>query len=218
MGNNDNSGKIALDMIYDENTYIDSEVRWNLKRVMLRYNFNIKISFQTDRIENPFVNIFYIQYKSSSNDSSIPNLEEFFDGQFTLHEDNYYPHQPAEDALMNDLQDNIEKAEDHFMIESNRSKIWTLLRREQYSRQSVFKDLSEDGQWRIYDSHGYIFPEQGKKYLQIVEQEEGKWIEVGGFPICILLVKSHDDIQVEINVNDPKDISSYITLSHTKTI
>ena len=121
------------------------------------------------------------------------------------------------------LQDNIEKAEDHFLLDEDASKSWTILRREKYSRKSEFEYDEDDGngKWRhaILNSHGYIFPEQGEKYLQIVEQEEGKSaIEVGGFPICILLVKSHDDIKVEINVNDPKDISSYITLSYKKTI
>jgi hypothetical protein len=61
MGDN----KIPLQEIYGDN--INDEVTWNLKRVMLRYNFNINISFLEDtKATNNFINIFYIQYTSST--------------------------------------------------------------------------------------------------------------------------------------------------------
>jgi len=198
--NGQRMGRIPLKDLYDDVNF--PYVTRNIKRVMLRYNLSVNISFPEER-KFSSVNIFYIQYTSST---VCQADDEFFNGQFRKLAT--YPEQ--DDALINDLQHNIETAEDLFRLDNDGDKSWTILRRQEYSKKSLFEELTtgEDGSnWRKFNSHGYIFPEQGKNYLQIVDQA----INVVGFPICILLVKSHDDIKVKINVSNSKDISSYIT-------
>merc|ERR1719392_60872 len=76
--NMDNMGTIPLTEIYDDDFLLRPNVTRNIKRVMLRYNLSINISFPEANSDN-FVNIFYIQSDAESHE---PNQNEFFNSQF----------------------------------------------------------------------------------------------------------------------------------------
>merc|ERR1711998_566718 len=68
-----------------------------------------------------------------------------------------------------------------------------------------------------YESHGYLVPEQtqslagergnkNKSYLKVNESQE---LIMEDFPICLLIVKSHEEIVVDVYLKK-KDLVSYV--------
>lgn len=189
--------KLKLNNFYEN---VDEDDKWTVRRVILRYNFDVKISWNdtwgTSSSESKFVHFLYMQ-KDNNYMNGATSIENQLDTEFAALN-------PAEH-----ISQNLAIAEEK--VRGPGGSEWSILRRERYSKNE--NSIDPD----TYESHGYLVPEQtqslagergnkNKSYLKVNESQE---LIMEDFPICLLIVKSHEEIVVDVYLKK-KDLVSYV--------